>query len=46
MNQVDAEGRAVAIVNVAEAFEVDYYVLFSFTRVKIRADVVEFGLAP
>ena len=42
MDSVDADDRAVAIVNVAEAVEADYWLLFSITRVKIRADVVEF----
>jgi hypothetical protein len=42
MSKVDSDGRSVAIVNVAEAIEADYWVLFSITRVKIRADVVEF----
>ncbi len=42
MEQVDSEGRAIALVNVAQQRNVLYLILFSLTRVEVRADIIEF----
>jgi len=42
MDQVDAEGRSVALVNVTRTHSVTNWILFHVVQQRIRADVVEF----
>ena len=42
MSTVDSEGRAIALVNVAEERGTIYLILFSLPRIEVRAEVIEF----
>lgn len=42
MRSYSGVGKPTALANVGEAVEADYFILFSLTRVRVRADIVEF----